>query len=167
MALGTNTKATAEGSVALGSNSVADGSTLKDAAYNPGGTAAGLKPVGEVSVGSAGAERRITNVAAGSAPTDAANISQLQGVSQEVVTVSKKAYGGTAAAMAMGEPDHVPGKWTMFGGVGYYQGETATAITMRRTAYNGRWSLLGGVSVSTHGGVGAKAGVGLVLGNNE
>jgi hypothetical protein len=34
--------------------------------------------VGEVSVGSAGAERRVTNVAAGSGDTDAVNVSQLK-----------------------------------------------------------------------------------------
>jgi autotransporter adhesin len=34
--------------------------------------------VGEVSVGSAGAERRITNLAAGAADTDAVNVSQLK-----------------------------------------------------------------------------------------
>ncbi|PPA72511.1 hypothetical protein C4E15_30280, partial [Achromobacter spanius] len=36
---------------------------------------------GEVSLGSAGAERKITNLAAGSAATDAVNVGQLTGVS--------------------------------------------------------------------------------------
>jgi hypothetical protein len=61
--------ATTSNSVALGSNSVANSATLTTAGFTPvGGTAisAATAPGGEVSVGSAGAERRITNVAAGS-----------------------------------------------------------------------------------------------------
>ncbi|MDL5439752.1 hypothetical protein QSH90_24615, partial [Escherichia coli] len=66
IALGSNASASHAGSVALGANSAADGSTLGNAAYNPGsGTLAGTSPVGEVSVGSGGKERRITNLAAG------------------------------------------------------------------------------------------------------
>ncbi|MFM0228559.1 hemagluttinin domain protein, partial [Paraburkholderia dipogonis] len=63
---------------ALGSNSTTT-ANLSAAAYNAGtGALSGATAVGEVSVGSAGAERRITNVAAGSAGTDAVNVSQLQ-----------------------------------------------------------------------------------------
>ncbi|MBW9135077.1 hypothetical protein JNC05_39180, partial [Paraburkholderia ginsengiterrae] len=51
---------------------------------------------GEVSVGSAGAERRITNVAAGSAATDAVNVSQLQ---SEDAKVNNE---GAATAAALG-----------------------------------------------------------------
>ncbi|WP_425273174.1 beta strand repeat-containing protein, partial [Paraburkholderia steynii] len=79
-ALGYGAKATTANSVALGSNSVANSTTLGTAGFQPAGgtmiqasTAAG----GEVSVGKAGAERRITNVAAGYAATDAVNVSQL------------------------------------------------------------------------------------------
>src|SRR5690606_19826794 len=83
VALGTNSSVTAENSVALGSESVADGSTLANAAYSPTGNVndvAGIAPVGEVSIGSAGSERRITNVAAGANDTDAVNVSQLRAV---------------------------------------------------------------------------------------
>ncbi|WP_260858492.1 YadA family autotransporter adhesin [Paraburkholderia sp. BCC1885] len=78
VAIGGNAQATAANSVALGSNSTTT-ANLSAAAYNPGSTILdGATAVGEVSVGSAGAERRITNVAAGSAGTDAVNVSQLQ-----------------------------------------------------------------------------------------
>ncbi|SEB08600.1 YadA-like family protein [Paraburkholderia sartisoli] len=78
VAIGGNAKATANNSIALGANATTT-ANLSAAAYNPGtGTIAGATPVGEVSVGSAGAERRVTNVAAGSALTDAVNVSQLQ-----------------------------------------------------------------------------------------
>ncbi|WP_412101824.1 YadA family autotransporter adhesin, partial [Paraburkholderia sp. XV] len=78
VAIGGNAQATAANSVALGANSTTT-ANLSAAAYNPGtGTLSGTAPAGEVSVGKAGAERRITNVAAGSAATDAVNVSQLQ-----------------------------------------------------------------------------------------
>jgi autotransporter adhesin len=82
VALGANTTVSSTGTdtnVALGANAKADGSTLATAAYNPGtAKLAGVTPVGEVSVGSAGAERRLTNVAAGATDTDAVNVSQLK-----------------------------------------------------------------------------------------
>ena len=58
IALGTNASVTAPNSVALGANSVADRANI-------------------VSVGAAGAERQITNVAAGTAPTDVATVGQV------------------------------------------------------------------------------------------
>ncbi|MBR0938996.1 YadA family autotransporter adhesin, partial [Bradyrhizobium jicamae] len=78
VAIGAGAKATQANSLALGANSSTT-ANLSDAAYTPvvGKTVAGVT-TGEVSVGSPGAERRITNVAAGSAATDAVNVSQLQ-----------------------------------------------------------------------------------------
>ncbi|MFB9123632.1 hypothetical protein ACFFYR_10525 [Paraburkholderia dipogonis] len=66
--LGYNASATTANSVALGSNSVANSTTLTTAGFTPvGGTAisAATAAGGEVSVGAAGKERRVTNVAAG------------------------------------------------------------------------------------------------------
>ncbi|WP_322089619.1 YadA-like family protein [Burkholderia sp. BCC1999] len=92
LALGRQATASHAGSVALGAHSIANGSTLGNAAYNPGtGPLAGTSPVGEVSIGSGGAERRITNVAAGSADTDAVNVSQLKSVETSVGDVSDRA----------------------------------------------------------------------------
>ena len=62
--LGHNAKVTGEGGVALGAGSVADRANA-------------------VSVGSAGANRQIINVAAGTADTDAVNVSQLKDVKAE------------------------------------------------------------------------------------
>ncbi|MBR8432383.1 YadA-like family protein [Burkholderia cenocepacia] len=98
LALGREATASHAGSVALGANSIANGSTLGNAAYNPGtGPLAGTNPVGEVSIGSGGAERRITNVAAGSVDTDAVNVSQLKSVETSVGNVSDRAvkYDGS------------------------------------------------------------------------
>ncbi|MDR0246461.1 MAG: YadA-like family protein [Burkholderia sp.] len=89
LALGRQATASHAGSVALGANAVADGSTLGNAAYNAGtGTLAGTNPVGEVSIGGSGAERRITNVAAGSGDTDAVNVSQLKSLQASVGDLS-------------------------------------------------------------------------------
>ncbi|MDM0073862.1 YadA-like family protein [Variovorax sp. J2P1-59] len=92
-ALGSGAQATGVNAVAVGRNAVAsdnsvalgNGSTttadLAAPAYRPGATAvSGIASAanGEVSVGAAGAERRVTNVAAGAAATDAVNVSQLQ-----------------------------------------------------------------------------------------
>ncbi|VTR52739.1 Haemagglutinin [Serratia fonticola] len=79
---GKNTAVSGKNNVALGAGAVSDGSTLASAAYNPNSlfTLAGTAPVGEVSIGSAGNERRIINVAAGAQDTDAVNVSQLKSV---------------------------------------------------------------------------------------
>ncbi|MBN3759164.1 hypothetical protein G3N95_40085, partial [Paraburkholderia sp. Tr-20389] len=121
-ALGANAQATTANSVALGSNSVANSTTLTTAGYNPGSgtlsaaTAAG----GEVSVGKAGAERRITNVAAGLNGTDAVNVSQLQSEDAKVGSVATSvanALGGgstyNAATGAITPPSYVVGGTTV------------------------------------------------------
>ena len=89
-ALGYGAQATAAGGVALGSNSVADRpAILPAAAYVPAGATAGqttaiqntvVGSLGAVSVGSAAGTRQITNVAAGSADTDAVNVAQLKAI---------------------------------------------------------------------------------------
>ena len=89
VALGTGAAATQANSVALGA-----GSTTVVGAQT-GYNAFALTPlqnsVGEVSVGAAGAERKITNVAAGSSDTDAANIAQLKAVNTQVSDLDKLA----------------------------------------------------------------------------
>lgn len=82
IALGAGANATAANSVALGANSETN-ANLAAPAYNPGfGTLAGATASGEVSVGSDTEQRRITNLAAGSAPTDAVNVSQLEAATE-------------------------------------------------------------------------------------
>ena len=76
VAVGNGASASADNSVALGSGSVASvgAQTGYTAAY---GEAGGSSSAGEVSVGSSGAERKITNVADGSDDHDATNVGQL------------------------------------------------------------------------------------------
>ncbi len=81
--LGANASSTHANSVALGADSVtvrgAQGGYLA-----PGFGAVLQSSAGEVSIGSTGAERQLTNVAAGSAATDAVNVAQLQGAINEM-----------------------------------------------------------------------------------
>ncbi|MCY1203719.1 Coiled stalk of trimeric autotransporter adhesin [compost metagenome] len=98
IATGNNAQAKAAGSIALGANSTA--STANSVALGDGAVAnrAGMNgqremfsntvvqsAQGAVSVGAAGNERQITNVAGGTQATDAVNVRQLQAVQQSAV----------------------------------------------------------------------------------
>jgi autotransporter adhesin len=72
VAIGGAALSSGQNSVALGSNSVADRDN-------------------SVSVGAVGSERQVTNVAAGTASTDAANVGQLNAVSSSVTSLSASA----------------------------------------------------------------------------
>jgi autotransporter adhesin len=121
IAIGTDSRATATNAIAVGGGSWASadnsvalgaGSTttadLAAAGYNPGSSAlAGTASAanGEVSLGAAGKERRMTNLAAGSAATDAVNVSQLQSEavkSANIGTTTAAALGGGASYAADG-----------------------------------------------------------------
>ena len=149
VSIGTNAKVTADNSIALGSDSVANSAvatastSLNGRTYNFAGTT----PVGTVSVGDSDKERTITNVAAGrisSTSTDAINGSQLHSVIQEMNSVSSdtltKANGYTdnqvnkvgaaSAALAALHPlefnkDY---KWQFATGFGNYGNKTAVAL---------------------------------------
>ena len=114
-AMGDKASATGNNSVALGANSVANEDNT-------------------VSVGSQGNERRITNVANGVNPTDAANVGQLQsGLNQlqgSMNSVARNAYGGVAAATALTMiPDVDQGKTIAVGvGTANFQGYQAVAL---------------------------------------
>nr|WP_281285700.1 YadA-like family protein [Halomonas halmophila] len=116
VAIGDTAEATIVDSVALGSGSLANGDTLGDAAFQPldaaGNPIAVTAPTAtsEVSVGDAGSERRITNVAAGSADTDAVNVSQLAAVDQKAGTpLTFAGDSGTNVDRQLGETLNVTG----------------------------------------------------------
>lgn len=149
VSIGTNAKVTADNSVALGSNSVAN-STVATASANINGRTynfAGTTPVGTVSVGDSDKERTITNVAAGrisSISTDAINGSQLHSVIQEMNSTASDTLtkandytdnqvnkvGAASAALAALHPlefnkDY---KWQFATGFGNYGNKTAVAL---------------------------------------
>jgi autotransporter adhesin len=93
-----------------------------------------------VSVGSPGNERRITNVAAGIAPTDAVNMNQFNnlatgvqgqiGTLQSEISVNQtEARAGVALAMASAglQYDTRPGKVSVAAAVGNFKGQTGLA----------------------------------------
>jgi autotransporter adhesin len=99
VALGTNSLAAGVQSVALGAgaqanniNSVALGAQSvttvgAQAGYTGFALTGPQTSVGEVSIGSAGSERKLTNLAAGSANTDAVNVSQLRGLGTNITNL--------------------------------------------------------------------------------
>lgn len=149
VSIGTNAKVTADNSVALGSNSVAN-SAVATASANINGITynfAGATPVGTVSVGDSDKERTITNVAAGrisSTSTDAINGSQLHSVIQEMNSVASDTLtkansytdnqvnkvGAASAALAAlhpldFDPDH---KLDVMAGYGHFHGSNSVAL---------------------------------------
>jgi len=112
-----------------------------------------------VSVGSAGAERQITNVRAGTAPTDAVNVQQLN---NSVHSARQDAMGGVAAAMAVaGLPQStLPGRTFMAISGSTYGNEYGTAIGASYMTKDGKWVVKGAVNTSSRGEVGAVVGGG-------
>ncbi|MDT8894754.1 ESPR-type extended signal peptide-containing protein, partial [Halomonas sp. I1] len=120
IAIGAGAESSHTDSVALGSGSVADGGGLANAPYQPVDVDGNLMAVAaptassEVSVGDVGGERRITNVAAGSADTDAVNVSQLAAVDTKADYASQGwnlsvAGGGSTNVAPGGTVDFVAG----------------------------------------------------------
>ena len=127
LALGKGATATTANSVALGAGSIADGTALGIAAYEPTGTATkvqGLAPAGEISVGAGGKERRLTNVAAGGALTDAVNVSQLKAQGEQITT-SIDSLGNSVAKGMGGGSKYDPNK-----------SEVSTELTVQGNKYD-------------------------------
>jgi autotransporter adhesin len=179
-AVGFAANAVAAGSTALGYNSrannpedVALGSFSVTAAANPTSGAVvdgwgftrfpGASPQSVVSVGSQGAERQITNVAAGRitpTSTDAVNGGQVYWITD---TLSRKLSAGIASAMsmaAMPSPTE-PGAWMVSGGFGYWHGQSGYSLGVAKTTDDGKWSFRAGGTVDSQGTTGASAGFGI------
>ena len=88
VAIGTGAKVDAESGIALGYGSVVNASDNSDSAYQPnGGTALteaqkSTNGIGALSIGSSNIKRKITNLGAGNAETDAVNVAQLKAVAE-------------------------------------------------------------------------------------
>ncbi|SMG56333.1 YadA-like family protein [Paraburkholderia susongensis] len=140
-AIGARASVTALNSVALGANSTTT-ADLSAAGYNPGSTAlSGTASAanGEVSVGSAGNERRVTNVAAGSAATDAVNVSQLQSEDAKVNqqgSDTAAALGGGATYNAGTGAISAP-SYNVAGGTQKSVGAALTALDSATVQFNG------------------------------
>ena len=131
---------------------------------------------GVVSVGAAGNERRIQNVAAGeisSTSTDAINGSQLYavaagighklgGLDNKINKVGKRADAGTASALAAATipQAYTPGKSLVGIAAGNYQGQNSLALGMSRISDNGKIIIRLSGTANTQGKTGVAAGVG-------
>jgi len=88
---------------------------------------------------------RISNVAPGVLPTDAANMSQLQNMQGQLLgqvqNVSRIAYSGVALATAMSTLPQAmtPGKSLVSLGTGYYAGYSAVAFGFSQRSTDGKW----------------------------
>ena len=108
----------------------------------------------------------IHNVAAGTAPTDAVNVNQLQGLSNNINSridgIENNSNAGTAAAMAVaGLPQaYLPGKSMMAVAGGVYRGESGYASGFSSISDGGNWVVKGTASGNSRGHYGATAGVG-------
>lgn len=171
VAIGYQARAIADPTVAVGANSLAQGNDAvavgaSAQALGNNSVALGAGAVAEqantVSIGAPGSERRLTNVAPGLAPTDGANVGQLQQVQNSINHVANQAYSGIAMSMSMSGiylPTLEAGEKTVGIGVGGYKGYGALALNFKQLAEDGKMSW--GVGLSTTGKEwGFNAGVG-------
>jgi len=184
VALGNNTKVANENAVAIGNGSetaaavATPSATINGVAHN----FAGVNPASTVSVGKAGAERTITNVAAGrisAASTDAINGSQLYAVTSEID--KGVAYAGDVKAAAaaankftrkLGEQTNIVGGVTdtsklTDGNIGVISNGTDTlniklakdlkvdSVTTGNTVINNNGLTVGGKTYVTNNGINA------------
>jgi autotransporter adhesin len=181
---GTNSVAVGPTASSAGANSVAVGSGASAAAANSVALGAGSVASRDdtVSVGSPGSERQITNVAAGTADTDAANVGQvnsgvqqaenwaanytdqrLGALSSQIQQIGNRANAGVAAAMAMaGLPQaYEPGKSMAAVAAGTFRSESSIAVGVSTISEGGRWvyKLTGSVDTRGDGGVSIGAGM--------
>ncbi|WP_410683939.1 YadA-like family protein [Avibacterium paragallinarum] len=169
IAIGNNTRVdTNASSVALGSGAHALQSleALQSATVyaHEQAVGKGSEVIGEVSFGKEGEYRRLTNVAAGSADTDAVNVSQLKGVAsninQQLNNLSQNISGvaASSAAMANLPQAYLPGKSMVAVSTGYHKGQSAIALGVSRVADNGKLIIKASASHNTQndftGGIG-------------
>jgi autotransporter adhesin len=132
-------------------------------------------------MGSADSTRQVINVAAGTAPTDAVNVGQLNASVNNVLTQANSytdsqvaglrnsldsyrhdADGGTATAMAVaGLPQPSgPGKSMVAIAGSVYRGQSGQALGVSTISENDHWVYKAAVSTNTRGTYGAVVGAG-------
>ena len=185
VAIGNHASVTQNGGIALGANSVANTAAGINGYIPVSATVQQARAIqattstqAAVSVGDAanGVYRQITGVAAGTADTDAVNVAQLKGVNarmeninryvndvnDRVHRVERRAYSGTALAMALSGaylPQLNAGEQTVGVGMGSYHGYAAVGINYKATNNTGKFSWGAGVS-TTGRETGFNAGIG-------
>ncbi|UXJ62056.1 YadA-like family protein [Acinetobacter baylyi] len=77
--------------------------------------------------------------------------------------VEDKLSAGVASALALESAPYVAGKYTYAAGSGFYNGQSAIGVSLRKTADNGRWSLTGGVAAASQGEASFRIGINGVI----
>ncbi|MCP5412097.1 MAG: YadA-like family protein [Alphaproteobacteria bacterium] len=166
-AMGPGSSASADNSVALGAGSQANrGAQSKYKDPISGKTA---NSVGEVSVGSPGAERQITNVAPGTASTDAANVAQVQAAIGQAGAytdtmfskAARQTWSVAAVSQALANMPQAPapGQSMIGWGLGISHGEMGMAVG--GSYYMPDDSVIMKASASYGGQAGVSAGMGM------
>ncbi|QBQ63675.1 hypothetical protein EXH44_05230 [Actinobacillus indolicus] len=123
----------------------------------------------ELSVGTADAPTRITNVAPGVKDTDAVNVSQLKQVQGNVNAVNRKVdkldkrvrgIGASSAAASSLPQVYIPGKSMVAAAAGGYDGASAVAVGYSRASDNGKLILKLQGTANSQGHVSGGVGVG-------
>lgn len=176
-AIGNTAIVTANRGVAIGASSSASRAGMNGATEKYSNVSI-TSTEGAVSVGSTGNERQITNVAGGTAATDAVNVRQLDAsitlfgnnsntqfnaLKSEVSSVRNNANAGTASAMAMASmpQSSIPGKILLATGTAYYEGESSLSVGISSFSENGRLIINFNGTANSRGKTGAAVGVGL------
>ncbi len=91
---------------------------------------------------------QVHNVAAGTEPTDAVNVSQLRDGLDEVADDASAGIAGAAAMGMIAQPNE-SGEAIIGAGVGYHGGQAALAVGVTATSDNNNWIIKGAASVDT------------------
>lgn len=177
VASGSNSTAAGNGSNATGNGSTAVGSGATSSGQGSVAIGAGSNDDGRgnvVSIGTTTTQRQITNVAAGTAPTDGVNVQQLNAAVGSAVAqansytdsrlqgVRRDADGGTASAMAVaGLPQPSgPGKSMVSLAASVYRSQSGQAFGISTISENNHWIYKAAVTTNTRNDYGAVIGAG-------
>ncbi len=158
----------------------AAGSTVSDSSGNKTTTSAagvtvtnGSSTVSMTANGLDNGGNKITNVAAGTADTDAVNVGQvnaalntvnqsINNLGNKISEVGKESKAGSASAIATANLPQatIPGMGMTTVGLGTYDGQSAIAVGLSKMSDNGKWVIKASATTNTQGKVGAGVGVG-------
>jgi autotransporter adhesin len=171
VAIGTGSVAAADNSVALGADSTATRGRRSN--YKDPISGKTASSVGEVSVGGPGSERQITNVAPGSAPTDATNVAQVQAAIAQadahtnalIGKATRQTWSVAAAAQALANLPQAPNPGQSMIGMsfGTSHGEIGMAAGGSYFMPNDSVIVKASASYSGEGGMSGGMGVGFIL----
>ncbi|MDE1158314.1 MAG: hypothetical protein PW791_08550 [Neorhizobium sp.] len=174
VAVGRDANVSATGGVALGAGSVASRAGMNGATETFSGTAV-ASTAGAISVGSAGNERQITNVAGGTADTDAVNLRQLRAVNDglqgQVDTVNSNVSVlqqdvTNISTRVDGMSDSLGGVATALGGGASYNSTTNTFTGPSYTLRGNTYTDVGTALQALNGAIGGAGTNGAVAANN-